>query len=513
MSLANESDLMNLEKEPKSKDEIDPQLHELMSAVRKNQIKKASKIITAKPHLLTQRRVSMCNMPGCGCISEISPIEYLISGTGDDSHHVDRIPMLISFFEQKLIKPEHFTDHALFEFMKYNVSSGYQCTILDVLIKYIPKEQWVGLRSKADLNILYAVLFSHMDEDKMEYYFKVYMDMGVDPMAFSGDHEDEGDIYQQGSIIRLLIHSAMSNLLRYILTKFKPERSYFNEIRDGKFDQDENAMMICLRNNARQKDRILIRNVRETFQICLENELDVNHKNKYSETIHDYVAFYQWQTVLSNLIELPVDAGQNMEQRLNMTEFKDKPTWANLMEYIREEGRRKIPASNSTLSTLTDFCQFLDLKLKVKQYEKDPAQNHLLEMELLSHLKTIQYAIYSDLASSVREKCDPLLNSNDTIDLIENILLSNLQKHDGNLLNTIHSIEEELLIRNVSIPNTNLIISKFMITCLETMKYGGLMGTIIEGLHNACECAYGYLYRPFVKEWEEKLIEHKKGFN
>ena len=511
--MSSDQEPLNMKTDPTTDPKVDPQLQKLIEAIGQNQIKEATKIITENPHLLTQHQDMVCQVPGCKCICQITPIEYLIAGTGDNLYHsdnlyhADRILMLVTFFKQKLIKPEHFADSVLFNFMKRNLSSDYQFHILNVLIKYIPKEQWVGIRSKTELNILYAILFSHMAKDKMEYYFKLYMAMGADPTFFSGEHEDEGYVYQQGSVMRILIDLAMPDLILHILSKFKLDRSYFNEIYDDDLDQEENAAMICLRNNSQDKDPISILNVRETFQICLEHELDTDHKNKYSETIHDYVAFYQWQTVLGDLIALPVGAGKNMEERLRISKSESK-----LMDYIKSQGPQLMPTSAPLLSGLTELQHFVDSKLRLYRYEKDPAQNHLLEMELLTHLMKILYSIYSDLASEVRTKCDPFLNSNDTIDLIESVLLSNLKKHDGNILNTIYSIEHELLMRGARVPDINLIISKLMMAFLKNMKYGGLMGVILEGLNDSCENAYGYLSRPFIKEWKEKLIEHHVGF-
>ncbi|AYV85042.1 MAG: hypothetical protein Satyrvirus2_53 [Satyrvirus sp.] len=321
---------------------------------------------------------------------------------------VNKIPILIELFEKKLIKPEYFSPFFLMKFIKCHNFSNYKFDILDILIKYIPKEYWIDFQLKIGETILHCIVGSNMADEKIEYYFKLFVDMGVDPTVLSLRSSDlEGNITEPYTAIKILIYKAIPNCIKYILTKFSLNSTYFNEIFEtfGKTYVGENALMSCLRTFSLSKNRAKIDDVKETFRICVENGLDLGYASICRYTIYDYVLYYGWKPVFENIITISENQVKKVDPLHNGKYWRINRTKRFLVEEIRNNTDiySKFPFSLETHVAILDTEGLVKYKLKNNKYEKNSERISILEKEFLEHLqkikahKTILQIIYQTL--------------------------------------------------------------------------------------------------------------------
>ncbi|AYV85752.1 MAG: hypothetical protein Satyrvirus36_10 [Satyrvirus sp.] len=371
--------------------ENDPKLEELLDAICTADCDKVIEMLTNYPCLISGVETTIN-----GYFHETwTPIEAFISGTGTSEEHVNRIPMLSKLFEKGIIKPEHFDPKILMEFVRTHGSWPYQYDMLDTLIKYIPSEYWVKLRSKDGETILHSLVHSYMNNEKKDYYFKQFVDMGVDPLVLTPENmEIEETARHSYTVMKILIYDALPNCLKYVMSKFELNWTFFNETFDDSFDLDRaNGMMSCLKTLSRSKNQQIIADVKETFRICVENGLDLNYTDKNGFTIYDYIEYYGWKPVLEDVVMAPEN--QNMEKfgqqvKMNKNKWKFNRTKKNLLAEVKKTKYPKIPLTEEACVAITGMEEFMKNKLRSNKYEKDPERIGQLEKEFLSYLEKIQ---------------------------------------------------------------------------------------------------------------------------
>ncbi|AYV85786.1 MAG: hypothetical protein Satyrvirus41_1, partial [Satyrvirus sp.] len=420
----------------------------LVKAISKGDCNEAVQILESEPLLLTNLRrhhyVGECN---CSYHSErkYSPIEWLIcdynpkkmcpqlewhydgyinsnfSGSvdRDSPEFVNRVPMMIELFEKQLLKPDDFSDTLLFDFVEDHDSSGYQFSILDTFVQYLPKDKWIYLKTFDGCTILHAVISSHMVENMKCYYFKLFMDMGVDPRVFAGGFDDYSP--GPGSVITDLIRSAEAECLRYVLTKFKLKPRDFNEPYNGEYSyyNGQNYMMACLSGCiALTKRHKLMMEVRETFEICVANGLDLEYKNLNGEDICDYIVYYGWLPILGDLVKISENAGRNIKERKaneekSASKNRELSPHKGLVQVVEEalqpppqppwflfEKTLEDPLTDEMLTAISSLGKFMEEKLEAHKFEKVFSEIYLLEKELLTHLRAIQ--VHPRIISPIR---------------------------------------------------------------------------------------------------------------
>ncbi|AYV85234.1 MAG: hypothetical protein Satyrvirus7_28 [Satyrvirus sp.] len=250
----------------------------LKCAISNGEEETVVKMLTEDSTLLYQKGKCCCNMYRCGgCREGYTPVETFVYLRKPMS------AMVVTLFENKILKPEHFTHKMLLNFI-YFCHTDYQFKLLDIFLTYIPKEIWTSARSERGgevKDIIQFVIESCMPDKEKESYFKLFIEMGAKP-----------DI---GSVIKDLVYYAIPDLLEYFLSKFPSNPSYFNELYfDRKYFHKETPMMQCLELYKFTEKQNEISDVKRTLQICIDHGMDMNQRNTNGENIYNYIANYGW---------------------------------------------------------------------------------------------------------------------------------------------------------------------------------------------------------------------------
>ena len=261
----------------------------LICLLEKNEIETIKDILIANPCSLDHEYSSECHRPlpaylrddptSYAAIAHFlgqyrsTLIQYILSRWYGTSDLTDLFSYL---FQNGILNQSHFTDNLLQHFIMWSVrdSRPLNYELLDILTDYLPKEKWLNLRTPTNQNILHLIAESVMSYSHKERYFKLVVEMGVDPFPPS-DKPNQTDelIDHPKSIVSRLISKNHPDLLKYIIETYRPDPIHFNEsfyfrIYSSRCHPLTEALMIP------PSDLIYRSHLKETFQLCRKNGLD-----------------------------------------------------------------------------------------------------------------------------------------------------------------------------------------------------------------------------------------------
>ena len=378
-------------------------LSDLFEAINNSDKKLVIDISRTNPELLTTGHIFQCNFGDCTCQRKSTPLRSLLSGpqNGRDEHMMDRFEMLEQLFEQKIIRSDNISDEILCKVIQKHCGWDYNSKLLDLFLKYIPANRWVAARTNEkwsgictsdNLTVFQCVMYSHMDYQQTEHYFRIFFDMGCDPsLPIDGDP----DYHVLGSLI-CYAHDSLIKLY------FSKHRADINKLHTRTPDFSDNPVMRCLIRYSESKDPVEWEHVKQTMILVIQHGLDLTYKNNNGETVHDYIDYYGWREILQGIVQMPPGAGDNIRAR-KISHAAAKPAKKRKInrsiEKIFDMERRyefsginlvHIPEPTETeMTSLEEMKEFVERKLKQYRYRKDTQLITELETEFLEYLAKI----------------------------------------------------------------------------------------------------------------------------
>lgn len=353
--------------------------HKLRDAITNADVGVATSMLKQNPGLLTEKFTSYCSCPDCGAQQRMTPLSILLQSEGNPK--INRIPMIIEFFEKGILKAETFPDKELVKFVHKMEFTSYLTDMFDILIQYLQKEKWQKVRNDEGSNLLYTIASSCMKDEIVEHYFKVFVEMGLDPLFVPPFYYKYFPScgYEPVPTVWILIEHIRPNLLRYVVDKFQPDPKHFNKLVTW---EEDNAMMSVLHKYRKTKEQRTMWEIKELFEICVERGMDLNYQNKFGETIYDHIINYQWTDCLQ-VGHMPYTIARCAPRKksvkrqlaLNLYEEMSKTCAGTALEERKD-----------SINKLQDFVAG---KLKPAKYEKRPSQIYSLKREFMEAIKKV----------------------------------------------------------------------------------------------------------------------------